>query len=315
VKKPSRLDGGVEPGKASAYALELDSATAVRVLNSLLDEGVAAQVATTETGGLPAGSVFFGAESATKAKLHAAGKANGITFQRASGSLSGLEPIERKPRIAVLVGAVDQQTWVLRNLGFDANPVSTGTINSAADDPLADYDIVFNTGGWPSAAQQTARDRLTAFFARGGGYIGAGANGGNFLQVGGQVTGYTAATRSGAGRSGIVNWINEGGPSSPIVGAYPANDTAIMDPPTWFTSVPASLSVDGRFPASGILASGFWLTSDAQSASAPNSAVIAHGTNTAGTARVTLYAMNPLYRADPERMWPSIGSAAYWAQQ
>jgi hypothetical protein len=315
VKKPSRLDGGVEPGKASAYALELDSATAVRVLNSLLEEGVAAQVATTETGGLPAGSVFFGADSATKAKLNAAGKANGLTFRRASGSLAGLEPIEHKARIAVLVGSVDQQTWVLRNLGFDANPVSTATINSAADDPLAEYDIVFNTGNWPGTTQPTARDRLTAFFARGGGYIGAGANGGNFLQVGGQVTGYAAATRSGAGRSGIVNWINEGGASSPVVGTYPASDTAIMDPPTWFTSVPASLSVDGRFPASGILASGFWLTSDAQSASAPSSPVIAHGTNTAGTARVTLYAMNPLYRADPERMWPSIGAAAYWAQQ
>jgi hypothetical protein len=41
--------------------------------------------------------------------------------------------------------------------------------------------------------------------------------------------------------------------------------------------------------------------------------VIAHGTNTAGTARLTVFAMNPLYRADPEREWPMVGSAAYWA--
>ena len=315
ILKPKHLGGGVEPGRASAYALEIDSATAVRVLNGLLDEGVAAQVATTETGGLPAGSVFFGADPATRARLDSAGKRNGLTFRAANGSISGLEPIERTPRIAVLVGSVDQQTWVLRNLGFDANPVSTATINSAADDPLADYDVIFNTGAWPSAAQPTARARITAFFARGGGYIGAGSNSGAFLQTGGQIAGYAAATRSGAGRSGIVNWINQGGSSSPIVGTYPANDTAIMDPPTWFTSVPGGFAVDGRFPASGILASGFWLTSDAQSASAPNSAVITHGENIAGTARATLYAMNPLYRADPERMWPSVGAAAYWAQQ
>ncbi|HET9545437.1 MAG TPA: M14 family zinc carboxypeptidase [Gaiellaceae bacterium] len=315
ILKPKHLGGGVEPGRASAYALEIDSATAVRVLNGLLDEGVAAQVATTETGGLPAGSVFFGADPATTARLDSAGKGNGLTFRAANGSISGLEPIERKPRIAVLVGSVDQQTWVLRNLGFDANPVSTATINSAADDPLAEYDIVFNTGNWPGATQQTARDRLTAFFARGGGYIGAGSASGTFLQTGGQIAGYAAATRSGAGRSGIVNWINQGGSSSPIVGTYPANDTAIMDPPTWFTSVPGGFAVDGRFPASGILASGFWLTSDAQSASAPNSAVIVHGENIAGTARATLFAMNPLYRADPERMWPAVGAAAYWAQQ
>jgi hypothetical protein len=43
--------------------------------------------------------------------------------------------------------------------------------------------------------------------------------------------------------------------------------------------------------------------------------VIAHGTNTAGTARLTVFAMNPLYRADPEREWPMISSAAYWADK
>jgi hypothetical protein len=28
-----------------------------------------------------------------------------------------------------------------------------------------------------------------------------------------------------------------------------------------------------------------------------------------------VFAMNPLYRADPEREWPMISSAAYWADQ
>jgi hypothetical protein len=43
--------------------------------------------------------------------------------------------------------------------------------------------------------------------------------------------------------------------------------------------------------------------------------VIAHGTNTAGTARLTVFANNPLYRADPEREWPMVGTAAYWADK
>jgi hypothetical protein len=30
---------------------------------------------------------------------------------------------------------------------------------------------------------------------------------------------------------------------------------------------------------------------------------------------VTVYAMNPLYRADPEREWPSISAAAYRSDQ
>ena len=51
------------------------------------------------------------------------------------------------------------------------------------------------------------------------------------------------------------------------------------------------------------------------SSSAPGSPFVAHGTNTAGTARLVSFAMNPLYRADPEREWPMVGAAAYWTDQ
>ena len=206
VLKPSYLlIGGVEPGKAEAYALELDSATAVRALNRLVESGVAAQLATTALTGLsgatlPAGSAVFAADPATKTRLDRVGKENGLRFGRvAASSLSGLEPIERVPRIAVLTGAVNQDVWSLRNLGFPADPISTTVINTAPDDPLAEYDVIFNTGNYPSAANTTARARLTAFFAAGGGYVGAGAAGGSFLTAGSQVTGLTAATRSGSG--------------------------------------------------------------------------------------------------------------------
>jgi hypothetical protein len=30
---------------------------------------------------------------------------------------------------------------------------------------------------------------------------------------------------------------------------------------------------------------------------------------------MTVFAMNPLYRADPEREWAMVGTAAYWADQ
>jgi hypothetical protein len=194
--------------------------------------------------------------------------------------------------------------------------MSTAQLNAATEDPLAAFDVVWNAGGWPGAAQGVARQRLTAFFQAGGGYIGAGANGANFLTAGGLVTGLTAATRGGSGRSGIVNWDNVGGAASPITGAAPSRDTAIMDPPTWLTAVPPTMSVDGRFPTDpdDILASGLWLF-DAQSASAAGAAVIVHGTTTDGAARATVFAMNPLYRADPEREWSMVGLAAYWADQ
>jgi len=319
VTKASHLLGGVEPGVADAYALEVDSPTAVRTVNSLLADGVAADLATApffDPMGdvLPAGTVVFPADPATKVALDRVGKANDVWFHRVeSGALPVTEPIDRVPRIAVLTTSVNQDVWSLRNLGFAADPVSTGTINTAADDPLVNYDVIFNTGGYPNASNVTGRARIQAFFAAGGGYIGAGANGANFLTGGSLVAGLTAASRSGSGRSGIVYWDNEGGSGSPIVGSFPSRDTAIMDPPTWFTST-GPLSVDGRLPLTDYLASGLW-NLDAQSASAPGSALIAHGVTTAGTARVTIFAMNPLYRADPEREWVMVGAAAIWSDQ
>jgi hypothetical protein len=30
---------------------------------------------------------------------------------------------------------------------------------------------------------------------------------------------------------------------------------------------------------------------------------------------MTVFAMNPLYRADPEREWAMVGTAAYWVDR
>jgi hypothetical protein len=292
------------------------------VLNQLVGSGgLSAELAEesfeAQTGGiLPAGTVLFAADHATRVKLATAGRENGLLFRRIVSEHfpSDTDPIDGSPRIAVITGAVNQDIWSLRNLGFDANPVgTTTTINSSPTDPLAGYDIVWNTGNYPSTAQTTARARFQAFFAAGGGYIGTGAGGANFLTTGGLTSGLTTMTSVGpegnVGESGIIRWVNEGA-DSPIAGAYPATDTAIVDPPIWFTAVPASFEVDARLPLTNFFLSGMWHM-DAQSASAPGSAFVVHGVSTAGS-RVVNFAMSPLYRADPEREWPMVGTAAYW---
>jgi hypothetical protein len=320
LKKPAKLRGGLDRRGGSAYALELDSPTAVRTLNALLASGIDARLATaplTSLSGasLPAGTVVFSGGDA--GALDAAGKDNGLTFLRVHPEdVPGDEPVDGVPRIAVLTNAaVNQDIWSLRSLGFVANGVSTASLNTAADDPLPSYDLIFNSAsGYPSAANATARARLTSFFASGGGYLGALAAGAGFLENGGQTTGLTTDNRAGFGRSGIVYWENTADSASPVVGAYPeGQDTAIMDPPTWFTGLPATMAADGRLPIMGFFASGLW--SPTLWRTAPGSPVIAHGTNTAGTARLAVFAMNPLYRADPEREWPMLSSAAYWADR
>ena len=309
------LGGGVESGPADYYALEVDSPTAVRTLNTLLKGGLTAKLATApfSSGGasFPAGTVLF--DDTTAATIGPAAAAAGLKFRAVPTAPAGLEDLARSPRIAVFTNAVDQSVWSLRDLGFTADPVGT-TALSGVSDPLANYDAVFSTANYPAntPANATARARLAAFFAAGGGYLGGGAAGAQFIVNGGLATGLTAGTRAGNGRSGIVFWANTGGAASPITGVYPSRDTAIVDPPTWFTGVPSGWSIDANLPIAGFFAAGLWLI-DAASASAPGAPMIAHGTSTtAGSPRLVAFAFNPLYRADPEREWPALGSAAYW---
>ncbi|HEX2046063.1 MAG TPA: M14 family zinc carboxypeptidase [Gaiellaceae bacterium] len=322
VEEPNELEGGLAAAAAADYALEVDSPTAVRALNALVGSGVPARLALepfeSSGGTLPAGTVVFPGTAA--AALQESGEENGLTFHAVAGALPAHDPIEGVPRIAVLAGAVNQDIWSLRNLGFPANPVSTssaGALNNAAGpNPLDGYDVVYNRSGWPSGP--TARARLTAFFAGGGGYIGADGGGASFLNSSGQLPGLAATVvTDDFGESGIFNWENTGGAASPIVGTYPARDTAIMDPPAWFSAVPAGATVDGRLlgDTTSTFAAGLWrLPRDPAAASAP---IVVHGTSAApgSSARITAFAMNPLYRADPEREWPMVAEAAYWSDQ
>lgn len=326
ISGPSPLDGGVDAGSADRYALEIDSATAVRAVNELVGDGVAAELAIESFSSaagedLAAGSVIFPASEADA--LDAAGKASGLRFHRLDGDLPEVDPVEGVPRIAVLASGINQEIWSLRDLGFPADPISTSP-NGALNDPdgpnpLDDYDVVFNTARWPGEASATARARLTDFFDAGGGYIGAGANGARFLSAenSGQLPGLAVDASGGFGQSGIFHWTNTGGSDSVIVGAYPEEDTLIMDPPTWFEAVPPEATIDGRLlaDAESMFASGLWLFPRPEAAANAPIAVHAPSSPAGSAARITAFAMNPLYRADPEREWPAVSSAAYWASQ
>ena len=332
IRRPNRLKGSVSRGRAEGYTLQIDSPTAVRALNSLVRAGADVSLATAAFSGGPAGTAVFGADRDTRRAIEDAAREFGLDFGRlGSGALPSLKPIERVPRIVVMSSfgnppagstiqnpRVDQSVWVLRELGFDVEPTSLAQLNDAPTNPLLGYDILFNTSGFPPAfnnqnppqpINQVARARIPEFFAAGGDYIGGQLGGATLLADAGQAPGLTGDNAAGNGRSGIVYWDNTGGANSVITGAMPARDTAIVDPPTWLTGLPAGWSVDARLPSSGFFAAGMWPAD--QWKTAPGSVIIAHGAN--ATSRMVLFANNPLYRADPEREWPMVATAAYWA--
>ena len=342
IRRTERVRGGVRSGEGVAYALPNDSVAAVKTINDLVGSGVAAQLATEQfesrSGAtLPAGSVIFPLHE--KAQLRAAGRSAGLWFEPVRRrDLPAREPIERVPRIACLCSALEN--WALRELGFTSEQFTNSSINSAGENPLAGYDAIYNTSqGYPADTPEnaTVRARYSAFFAAGGGYVGARVSGANFL-VGGEAAQLTGLDMESQGRrsefgratedvddliesfgrvtpafrlnvSGIVYWDNVQGESSPIVGAYPARDPALVEVPVWFTEVPSDVTVDARLPESGYLASGHWPNPDP---SAGGSAIIVHGPNAANTARFTLFGIDPLFRAHPERSFPAVSAGFYW---
>ena len=343
VTRTDEVDGGIRTGDADWYALEVDSPTAVRTINELVGDGVGAQLATepfeTASGEIPAGSALFSA--ADEQALSSAGGQAGVWFEPVSGALPDREPIERVPRIACLCSALER--WALEErLGFVSDRTwSNSSIGAAASDPLANYDVIYNTTQtYPADRRQnaTVRARYEAFFARGGGYVGARINGAAFVAPAegtAQVAGLQAEWQGRAsspgkatenvepliesfGRvgsvfqfdvSGIVYWDNEQREQSPIVGVYPARDTALVEDPVWFTDVPSDITVDGRLPESDSLASGHWPNPDPSAGGSP---IIVHGPNESGTARITLFGIDPLFRAHPERSFPAVAGGFYW---
>jgi hypothetical protein len=342
VDETDDVEGGVRAGRSDWLALEIDSRTAVRTANELIADGVPARLATepfeTRSGDLPAGSILFA--DSRRADIRRAGRDAGVWFEPVDGFLPRREAIERVPRIACLCSALEN--WALeQRLGFSADQYTNNTINTAASDPLVNYDVIYNTNqGYPAdtPANANVRARYAAFFGRGGGYVGARISGANFVapETGGaQLAGLQAVSqgkRSQAGKatedveqlletfgrvtpvlqedvSGIVFWENEGGEGSPITGAYPGRDTALVEDPVWFTDVPEDVDVDGRLPASDFLASGHWPNPDPSAGGSP---MIVHGPNTANTARITLFGIDPLFRAHPERSFPAVSEGFYW---
>ena len=347
VEQADPVAGGVRAGRADWLALELSSPTAVRTANALIGGGVPARLALeafeTRDGDLAAGSILFAASA--RDRIRAAGRAAGVWFEPVRGLLPRREAIERVPRVACLCSALEN--WAIETrLGFASDQYTNASINAAPADPLANYDVIYNTTqAYPAdtPANATVRARYAAFFAAGGGYVGARVNGTSFVapETGGgaQLAGLEARvagpargepegrrrtsrrcrrpSAASSPRSRRTSAASSCGTtrdarSSPITGAYPERDTALVEDPVWFTEVPDDVVVDGRLPASGFLASGHWPNPDPSAGGSP---VIVHGPNTAGTARITLFGIDPLFRAHPERSFPAVSEGFYWGDR
>ena len=335
IRKPSDLHGGLEGGKgvpANWYAVTVRGPIEARAILDVLRSGVDAELAEApfrvKNGDtLPAGSLIFSPpDSAAANALDEAGEAAGITFRRGIDSKPPSTLVTRVPKVGVLVNSATPETSTTTRpifegleavFGSDVSFVSTVTgpnsLQNAATDPLAGIDVLYNTGtAYPAATSANARARLTAFFARGGGYIGTGQSATNFtfMTAAGLVDTFTRGIDDAGG--GIALWDNVGGAASPLTGAYPARDTLFLPSSmTYFSAIPTGAAVDGRYIGStgDLFVSGLWLDRDAAVAGAP---MIVHGATTSNS-RYLGFATDPFSRMDGEREWTLIAQGALWS--
>ena len=321
ISAPSALEGGVVAGAADWYAVTLRGVSEVRAILDLLRSGVDGEVAeepfaTDSAGPMPAGSILFSAADATS--LAAAGLASGVFFERVlDADKPATTQLDEAPRIAMLAGGSGRNDtlWSLEQIfGADVQIVTMSSLLNAATDPLLGYDVIYNAGqAYPSEPQSdVARDRLSDFFAGGGGYIGTSQSANNFafLNGAGLVTS-PLSQGSDSADGGIAIWTNEG-IQGPLTGGFAAEDFLYLPANvTYFSSVPGDATIDGRYLSStdDLFLAGLWRDRDAAVGGAP---IIVHGTTTANSRYLGL-ATNPFSRGDAEREWALIGQAALWS--
>jgi Zinc carboxypeptidase len=328
IAAPNPLKGtALGGGPGTWFAVSLGGALEVSAALELLRGGIDAEIAeedfTTSSGTeMPAGSLIFTWSPGTVAALQQAANRIGFDVARSTGAKPPTTMVTEAPRVAVLTNA----TTPLRNDTFNSLERIFGSdgvefvsvlaggdsLQNAPSDPLEDVDVIYNAGqNYPSSTDTVARDRLDAFFARGGGYIGTSVSGNNFtfLTGAGLVTSpLTQGSDSGAD-GGIAIWNNAGGP---VTGVYPSQDYLFLDNNiTYFSATPNDAVIDGRYLPSttDLFVAGLWRNRNPAVADSP---MAVHGTTTADS-RYAGLAANPFSRMDAEREWLWVGQAALWS--
>ncbi|TCJ13655.1 peptidase M28 [Rubrobacter taiwanensis] len=287
VTRHERAQGSVAGGPTPYYELLVNSPAAVRAVNHLLQSGIELQRSDD-------GRVFV--PSAARTEVQRLARDEGLTF--AAAAPDAAEPLDAV-RVA---GAIsDEEYFVLTNLGFEVDRISTSVLNGGFQ--LDEYDVLFvSTGLNYVALNGAARAEVDEFLSSGGGLVARGAVGARFNRDAGVLDVSYATGPSRA--NGIVRVENAA--DSPVTSTAPTH--GFVYAPLWFTDPGAGVEVSQRFAGGDFFVAGHW--TGQENAAGRISAV--HGTSAAG-GRAVLFGTDPLFRAHPRGLFPQAAHALWWA--
>ncbi|WP_343243849.1 M14 family zinc carboxypeptidase [Streptomyces sp. SID13726] len=265
--------------------LRLTDPQEIAALNSLLQQGVPVRRAADGSAVVPASARALAAEAA---------RVHDVVFEatRQKGTAEF-----RRTRVAAAV--TSGELFALREMGFEAVPVSTAVLNAGFD--WSAVDVLFVSAGLDRDSLTTgARTALDAFLGAGHGLVGRGSVGAELSAA----TGLLAATavEGNGDANGVVRVRNSG----PVTDGAP--DHGFVYAPVWFTGLGPGVRVEQSYATGNPLVSGHWRPlpdgSGGPSAAAGRASVISGP-------RAVLFGTEPLFRNHPKGEFAQVGRALF----
>jgi hypothetical protein len=290
-----RVFAGEAPGEvANSLDLVLDPQDGADLvsINALLNAGV-------KLYRLEDGRVIVPGSARALAQEQAS--ANGSEFKPAPSSWTGGE----LDKIVVAYNGGSEVRDTLAAMGFEARPVTATTLTTVLTD---DVDVLLVGGTLnPTSLNSANRAALDAFLARGGGIVGSGTAGAQFVNNAGLLT--VTSTAAGGIASGVANVVNHGGPISN--GAMPYS---FILQPVWYSNIGANGIVEQTYAADPLLA-GWWpRTGNTGRNNAAGKASIVRTTTAAGNG-VALIGTSVFARLHGKGLYSQLGRAILFADE
>ncbi len=194
---------------------------------------------------------------------------------------------------------------LLKRFGFAVDVVTRSDLNDPAKPPLTDYDVFINTSVsmTTSNLNDTAKAKLSAYFAAKKDYIGIGATGATLASQMALFP-FTAKSYSGAGDSVIrVDYYA----SDPVGSGFGAEGYGFAYGTRTFTGLGPGVQVAAKVRSSNFLLSGYW--PNWQTSGAAGQPIVIRWAS--GTQDATLIGLDPIFRGHPEDSFRLVANAIY----
>ncbi len=293
---------GSAPSARGPWRLKLRDPADLRAMHALLDDDVTLRLDTQN------GSVVIPAEAATQVR-EAAGKF-GVPILHTSAPSADRPSSVVLPRVRVAAATTDEETFALREMGFEVTPVDAAALNEGFDFSTVDT-LMVSHGLAIDDLSRRGRADLVKFLGQGGGLLALGPAG---LRLNEDLDLLPVHLNPGRGDANGVVAV-----TSPRTGlAHGASSTTFVDAPSWFTDLGDGVVIDQRYAETPPLLSGHWRVTAGERdgpVDAAGEAVMVHGVDTEGPsagAAVTLFGSAPLFRAHPKGQYALVAQALLW---